>query len=79
LKLLFEFVNKDHKTKIVIDVEKQTISVPNKQISEMFDINPYKKICVMNGYDDIDYLLSLKKEIQTFEKKRKNDYSLSFE
>jgi 3-isopropylmalate/(R)-2-methylmalate dehydratase small subunit len=76
LKLLFEIVTKDHTTKITIDVEKQTISVPSKKISETFDINPYKKICVMNGYDDIDYLLSLAPEIKTFEKKRKNDYSL---
>jgi 3-isopropylmalate/(R)-2-methylmalate dehydratase small subunit len=76
LKLLFEAVNNDHKTKIVIDVEKQTISVPSKKIMETFDINPYKKICVMNGYDDVDYLLSLKQEIEKFEKTRKYDYSL---
>src|SRR5579864_5628745 len=55
LKMLFDIVNKDHKTKIVIDVEKQTISVPSKKISQDFEINPYKKICVMNGYDDVDY------------------------
>ena len=78
LKLLFETVSKDHKTKIVIDVEKQTISVPSKKISETFAINPYKKICIMNGYDDVDYLINLKPEIEAFEKKRKNDYSLSF-
>jgi 3-isopropylmalate/(R)-2-methylmalate dehydratase small subunit len=77
LKLLFEIVENDHKTKIVIDVTKQTISVPDKKISEMFDINPYKKICIMNGYDDIDYLLSLESEIKNFEKKRKNDFSLT--
>ena len=79
LKLLFEAVNANHKTKIIIDVEKQTISVPSKKISETFEINPYKKICIMNGYDDIDYLLSLKPEIEKFEKERKNDFSLSFE
>lgn len=78
LKLLFEIVNDDPKTKITIDVEKQTISIPTKKISETFEINPYKKICVMNGYDDIDYLLSLKPEIETFEKKRKNDFSLDY-
>lgn len=78
LKLLFEQINKDHKTKIIIDVEKQTISVPSLKASETFDINPYKKICIMNGYDDIDYLLNLKPEIKNFEKKRKNDFSLHF-
>jgi 3-isopropylmalate/(R)-2-methylmalate dehydratase small subunit len=76
LKLLFNAVNEDHKTKIIIDIEKQTISAPSIKISETFEINPYKKICIMNGYDDIDYLLSLKPEIENFEKKRKNDYSL---
>src|SRR6266404_4537981 len=70
LKLLFETISVNHKTKIVIDVEKQTISVPSKKISETFDINPYKKICIMNGYDDIDYLINLKTEIKAFEKKR---------
>jgi 3-isopropylmalate/(R)-2-methylmalate dehydratase small subunit len=78
LKLLFEIVIKDQTTRITIDVEKQTISVPSEKISETFDINPYKKICIMNGYDDIDYLLSLESKIKTFEKKRKNDYSLNF-
>ena len=77
LKLLFEIITKDHTTKIAIDVENQTISVPSEKISETFDINPYKKICVMNGYDDIDYLLNLKPEIEKFENERKNDYSLS--
>jgi len=76
LKLLFEIVNKNHKAKIIVDVEKQTISVPGEKISETFEINSYKKICIMNGYDDIDYLLSLKLEIENFEKKRENDYSL---
>jgi 3-isopropylmalate/(R)-2-methylmalate dehydratase small subunit len=85
LKLLFEIVTKDHTTKIAIDVEKQTINIPKqknlpavRQVSETFNINPYKKICIMNGYDDIDYLLSLKSKIKAFEKKRKNDFSLNF-
>ncbi len=78
LKLLFKAIQENHETKITIDVEKQTISIPSKKISETFDINPYKKICVMNGYDDIDYLLNMKPEIKIFEKQRKNDFSLSF-
>lgn len=78
LKLLFALVNENHKTKIIIDIEKQTISVPSKKISETFEINPYKKICIMNGYDDIDYVVNSKIEITAFEKKRKNDFSLSF-
>ncbi len=62
-----------------INVEKQTISVPSKKMYEHFDINPYKKICIMNGYDDIDYMVNMQKEIKKFEKKRKHDYSLAFE
>ena len=76
LRLLFDALLEDHRTVIDIDIEKQIISVPAKKISETFEINPYKKVCIMNGYDDVDYLLSMKKEIEEFEKKRKNDYSL---
>lgn len=76
LKKLFEEVTKDHTTVIEIDIDKQTIGIPNKKLIEHFDINPYKKICIMNGYDDIDYMISMHKEIEKFEKKRKDDYSL---
>jgi len=41
--------------------------IPKNNIEESFDIDQYKKICLMNGYDDIDYLISLKKEIINFE------------
>lgn len=78
LKLLFEAVKEDHKTIIEINIEKQTINVPSKKMYEQFDINPYKKICIMNGYDDIDYMVNMQKEIKKFEKKRKDDYSLAF-
>ncbi len=76
LRKLFAEVTKDHNMVIEVDVENQTISIPAKKLSEPFDINPYKKICVINGYDDVDYLLSVKKETEEFEKKRKNDFSL---
>ncbi|MCL4481957.1 MAG: 3-isopropylmalate dehydratase small subunit, partial [Bacteroidetes bacterium] len=39
----------------------------NRSAEFRFDINPYKKECLLKGYDDIDYLLSLKKEIEAFE------------
>lgn len=76
LRQLFDLVHADHHTEIEVDLEAQTISLPDKEISEQFDINPYKKICIMNGYDDIDYLVSMKKKIEAFEKSRKDDYSL---
>lgn len=66
LKKLFEAIEKNPKAQIVVDLEKQTISLENGS-SESFDINPYKKTCLMNGYDDIDYLLSLRDEIRHFE------------
>ncbi len=50
-----------------IDLEKQTITIDRTGASESFEINAYKKICMLNGYDDIDYLLSMKEEIEQFE------------
>lgn len=78
LKKLFDAVLSHPKMIIEIDVEKQTIGIPKLHLSEHFDINPYKKVCVMNGYDDIDYITSMKGKIEEFEKKRIHDYSLTF-
>jgi len=50
-----------------IDLEKQTITIDRTGASESFEINAYKKTCMLNGYDDIDYLLSMKEEIELFE------------
>ena len=65
LQNLFTVVEKDHSTEIEVNLEKQTISVADQ--TESFDINSYKKTCLLNGYDDIDYLLNSKKEIEEFE------------
>jgi len=65
LKKIFEAVEKDPKTEIEVDLEKQTIKLNNN--SESFEINSYKKTCLLNGYDDIDYLLSIKEDIEEFE------------
>lgn len=53
--------------KLSIDVEKQTITIDATGETETFDINPYKKTCLINGYDDIDYLISNLAEIESFE------------
>ena len=50
-----------------IDLEKQTITIDSTGAAESFEINAYKKTCMLNGYDDIDYLLSMKEEIEQFE------------
>jgi 3-isopropylmalate/(R)-2-methylmalate dehydratase small subunit len=51
-----------------IDLENQTITIDASSEQEKFDINNYKKTCLLNGYDDIDYLLSIKEDIINFEK-----------
>jgi 3-isopropylmalate/(R)-2-methylmalate dehydratase small subunit len=51
-----------------VDLEKQTITIDASGEQEKFDINNYKKTCLLNGYDDIDYLLSIKEDIINFEK-----------
>ena len=50
-----------------IDLEKQTITIDSTGAFESFEINAYKKTCMLNGYDDIDFLLSMKEEIEQFE------------
>jgi 3-isopropylmalate/(R)-2-methylmalate dehydratase small subunit len=54
--------------KVSIDIEAQTISIVETNQSEKFELNPYKKTCLLNGYDDIDFLLSRKSAIEKFEK-----------
>jgi 3-isopropylmalate/(R)-2-methylmalate dehydratase small subunit len=69
LEKLFKALEKDIKTELDVNLEKQTISLVSTGESENFDINPYKKNCLLNGYDDIDYLLSMKDKIEAFESK----------
>lgn len=63
-------VEKDPKATLTIDLEKQAITNNATGKSESFDINPYKKECLLKGLDDIDYLLSKKDSIAQFEKER---------
>jgi len=71
LSTLFEEIKINPKLQFTVDIKKQIFICPEIGIAESFDINPYKKICLMNGYDDIDYLLSMKKRITNFEKTHK--------
>ena len=68
LEILFAAVEKDPAAKIDVDLAAQTISLPSTGATETFEINNYKKTCLLNGYDDIDYLLSIRGEIEEFEK-----------
>lgn len=70
LKNTFEEIKKNPNTDIEVDLEAQTITLLSNQQSESFEINSYKKTCLINGYDDIDFLVSMKEEIQAFEKDR---------
>jgi 3-isopropylmalate/(R)-2-methylmalate dehydratase small subunit len=56
---------------IQINIEQQTITLLFTGEQETFDINPYKKTCLLNGYDDIDYLISIKDSIEKYEAGRK--------
>ncbi len=67
LKNLLKIVQEHPSTAIKIDLETQTISVEGSSLSERFEIDPYKKTCLINGYDDIDYLVSKTKEIKAYE------------
>jgi 3-isopropylmalate/(R)-2-methylmalate dehydratase small subunit len=65
---LITAVEADPKTGVEINLSAQTVTILSTGKQEHFDINPYKKECLLNGYDDIDYLLSMKEEIGEFEK-----------
>jgi 3-isopropylmalate/(R)-2-methylmalate dehydratase small subunit len=65
LKSLFDAVSSNPATMITVDLGEQMVAV-NGQYEE-FDINLYKKTCMLNGYDDIDYLLSLSKDVRAFD------------
>ncbi len=67
---IFEAIDKDPETKIRADLAHQKITLLGTGESESFEINPYKKECLLNGYDDIDYLMNLKDKIEAFEKSR---------
>jgi len=68
LKGIFETVEADPSAQFEVDLVAQTITNIKAGDSIKFDINSYKKECLLNGYDDIDFLISLNKEIVAFEK-----------
>ena len=70
LKKLMTVLKDEPETEFEVDLEAQTISITKKNINESFEIDPYKKMCMLNGYDDIDFLISKKKEIEAFETAR---------
>ena len=72
LKALFEVIDKDSNSTLTVNLEKQCLSVDDTNLSTNFDIDSYKKTCLINGYDDIDYLINQKEKIMAFEHQKKH-------
>lgn len=70
LQQIFAEIEKDPSIKLTVDLPKQTIRLEGTALEENFEINTYKKTCLLNGYDDIDFLLSIKEDIIAFEQKQ---------
>lgn len=70
LQQLFKAIEQDPETPIEVNIEQQTITLQATGAQESFEINSYKKTCLLNGYDDIDYLLSMRNDIEAFETAR---------
>lgn len=66
LQKIIQLVTSNPDAQITVDLNAQLVTLPDGT-SESFDINAYKKTCLANGYDDIDYLLSLRNDIKQFE------------
>lgn len=68
--ILTEEVHLDPTTKIVVDLEQEIVRLQISGESERFSISPYKKECLLKGYDDLDYLIGMIPEIEAFEEKK---------
>ena len=70
LQAIFTAIDRDTTTEAIVDLENQKLLIDVADIAVSFEINDYKKMCLINGYDDIDYLISQKEAIEAFEQKR---------
>ena len=68
---IFEAIKADSSAKFEVDLENQIFTILSTGKSASFDIDGYKKECLLNGYDDVDYLMSIRPEIERFEAARK--------
>jgi 3-isopropylmalate/(R)-2-methylmalate dehydratase small subunit len=73
LKEIIEKILANPETELVVNLEKQTLAIANTNREESFEIDAYKKICMINGYDDIDFLVSNKDKITAFENNNSNN------
>lgn len=72
LEKIFEEIEKNNEAEFKVDLVAQTFTIVSTGESESFEIGAYKKTCMINGYDDIDYILSKKDEIETYVNQSKN-------
>ena len=68
LEEIYTAIEKDTNTQLIVDLPTQTITIEATGTSESFDINSYKKDNMLNGFDDIDYLMNIKEQIGEFAK-----------
>jgi 3-isopropylmalate/(R)-2-methylmalate dehydratase small subunit len=73
LQQLFHQLHTDPGTLLEVQLKEQTLTIIATGDSEYFDISPYKKECLLQGYDDIDYLMSIRKDIEDFEVRRHHE------
>ena len=70
LQQVFTAIEKNPKSEFIVDLESQTFTIIESNEVFSFEIGNYKKMCLQNGYDDIDYLLSQRQKIEVFEKQQ---------
>jgi len=68
LKEITTIIQENPSTNLCVNLEEQTIAVENSALIAHFEIDAYKKICMINGFDDIDFLINNKDKIEAFEK-----------
>ena len=67
---LFKAIEENPQTQLKVDLENQSIKLIDKNLKEKFDIDAYKKMCLLKGFDDIDFLVSKLDKIKAFEKQQ---------
>jgi 3-isopropylmalate/(R)-2-methylmalate dehydratase small subunit len=77
LKKIFAAIKEDSNVEIEVNLQEQYIKIESIGLKETFEINSYKKYCLLNGFDDIDFLLNKKEEIEQFEKRKNNTKTVS--
>ena len=70
LDTIFQLVTKNPNTELIVDLENETLSLAETGEKTSFEINPYKKSCLINGYEDIDFILNNKDLIEAFEQSK---------